>query len=100
MRTGYEYDGAVMITASHLPYNRNGFKFFTRDGGYEKSDVAELLQLAAAEHAAEDAPHTHPGDKYTDDAFVLSSALHTEPALIDYVRLLPILLSWRSLFVA
>ena len=26
-------DGTVMITASHLPYNRNGFKFFTRDGG-------------------------------------------------------------------
>ena len=23
--------GSVMITASHLPFNRNGFKFFTRD---------------------------------------------------------------------
>ncbi|BDA46832.1 Phosphomannomutase/phosphoglucomutase [Coccomyxa sp. Obi] len=87
---GYEYDGAVMITASHLPYNRNGFKFFTHDGGYEKSDVSELLQLAAAEHAAEDAPHTHPSDKYTDDAFVLSSALHTEPGLIDYVDFMPV----------
>ena len=27
------YDAAVMITASHLPFNRNGFKFFTRVGG-------------------------------------------------------------------
>ena len=26
-------DGAIMITASHLPYNRNGLKFFTIDGG-------------------------------------------------------------------
>ncbi len=86
VRAGYEYDGAVMITASHLPYNRNGFKFFTRDGGFEKGDVSQLLQLAAAEHAAEDAPHTRPGDRYTDDAFVLASALHTDPGLIDYVR--------------
>ena len=26
-------DGAIMITASHLPYERNGFKYFTADGG-------------------------------------------------------------------
>ncbi|EIE19781.1 Phosphoglucomutase, first 3 domain-containing protein [Coccomyxa subellipsoidea C-169] len=87
---GYEYDGAVMITASHLPYNRNGFKFFTRDGGFEKGDVSQLLQLAVAEHAAEDAPHTRPGDRYTDDAFVLASALHTDPGLIDYVDFMPV----------
>ena len=24
-------DGAIMITASHLPYERNGFKYFTAD---------------------------------------------------------------------
>ena len=29
-------DGAIMITASHLPYNRNGLKFFTENGGLEK----------------------------------------------------------------
>ena len=26
-------DGSIMITASHLPFNRNGLKFFTKDGG-------------------------------------------------------------------
>ena len=26
-------DGAIMITASHLPANRNGLKFFTTEGG-------------------------------------------------------------------
>ena len=33
------YDASVMITASHLPFNRNGFKFFTKDGGLEKQDT-------------------------------------------------------------
>ena len=39
-------DGSIMITASHLPYNRNGMKFFTRDGGTEKGDVIEILKGA------------------------------------------------------
>lgn len=50
-----QYDGAVMITASHLPYNRNGLKFFDRDGGLEKADIAAILELACECEAA-DAP--------------------------------------------
>ncbi len=41
------YDGAIMITASHLPYNRNGLKFFDLDGGLEKEDITSLLERAA-----------------------------------------------------
>ena len=40
-------DGAIMLTASHLPFNRNGMKFFTRDGGLEKSDITTVLTNAA-----------------------------------------------------
>lgn len=36
----------VMVTASHLPFNRNGLKFFTRRGGLEKKDITAVLQLA------------------------------------------------------
>lgn len=43
---GYAYDGSVMITASHLPFNRNGFKFFTCDGGLEKGDIKQILEYA------------------------------------------------------
>ena len=43
---GFAFDGAVMITASHLPPERNGFKFFTRAGGLEKGDVSAILSLA------------------------------------------------------
>ncbi len=42
-----DYDGAVMITASHLPFNRNGLKFFTKDGGLESKDIKVLLKRAA-----------------------------------------------------
>jgi len=43
---GYALDGAVMITASHLPFNRNGFKFFTKQGGVESSDIKEIMAYA------------------------------------------------------
>lgn len=39
-------DGAIMVTASHLPWNRNGLKFFTPQGGLGKKDIKELLLMA------------------------------------------------------
>jgi phosphomannomutase len=41
------YDGGIMITASHLPQNRNGMKFFTHFGGLEKQDITDVLTIAA-----------------------------------------------------
>ncbi|KAL3649743.1 hypothetical protein CASFOL_006146 [Castilleja foliolosa] len=43
-------DGSIMITASHLPYNRNGFKFFTEAGGLGKVDIKDILERAADIH--------------------------------------------------
>ncbi len=40
-------DGAIMITASHLPWNRNGMKFFSPRGGLEKQDIRQILERAA-----------------------------------------------------
>ncbi|KAI4346331.1 hypothetical protein L6164_007238 [Bauhinia variegata] len=40
-------DGSIMITASHLPFNRNGFKFFTSAGGLGKADIRDILERAA-----------------------------------------------------
>ena len=42
-----QVDGAVMLTASHLPFNRNGMKFFTARGGFDKEDISDLLKIAA-----------------------------------------------------
>ena len=46
---GYDFDGSVMITASHLPFNRNGFKFFTAAGGLEGADIKEILAYAESD---------------------------------------------------
>lgn len=40
-------DGAVQITASHHPMDKNGLKFFTPDGGLEGGEIAQLLDMAA-----------------------------------------------------
>jgi len=40
------FDGSVMITASHLPFNRNGLKFFDADGGLEHDDITAILESA------------------------------------------------------
>ena len=40
-------DASVMITASHLPFNKNGLKFFTPEGGLEGKDIAAILAMAA-----------------------------------------------------
>lgn len=42
----YTIDGALEITASHLPFYYNGLKFFTNLGGIENNDVMEILELA------------------------------------------------------
>ena len=54
--SGFDCDGAIMLTASHLPFNRNGMKFFTNQGGLEKKDITKILELAAQNNfvAAED----------------------------------------------
>lgn len=40
------YDATVMITASHMPFQYNGLKFFTKDGGFEAEEVAFVLEAA------------------------------------------------------
>lgn len=46
-------DGSVMVTASHLPADRNGLKFFAPEGGLEGEDVDEILAIAQSGNFAE-----------------------------------------------
>ena len=50
--TGFEADGAVMITASHHPWDKNGLKFFTSESGLDGRDVETLLHMAQELHPA------------------------------------------------
>lgn len=45
----YRCDGAVMITASHLPWNRNGMKFFSEKGGLDKGDITDIITFAESD---------------------------------------------------
>ena len=50
-------DGAIMVTASHLPWNRNGLKFFTPKGGLDSKDITAVLSIA------EKGEYAYEGDK-------------------------------------
>lgn len=39
------------MTASHLPYTRNGLKFFTKRGGLTSPEVEEICDKAARKYA-------------------------------------------------
>ena len=41
-------DGAIMVTASHHPFDKNGMKFFTPKGGLDKADLLVAAALAFA----------------------------------------------------
>lgn len=44
-------DGAIQITASHHPFDRNGLKFFTRDGGLSGDELKSILAKAENENS-------------------------------------------------
>ena len=68
---GFMADGAIMITASHHPWNKNGLKFFTQRGGLESSEIGELLASAQQLH-----PDGHP----------MSGAIIEKPFLPVYME--------------
>lgn len=72
MSTVYEafkFHGSIMITASHLPFNRNGMKFFNPDGGLEHDDITDILTIAEKLDVAEK-PAAY--DKAVTDADLIS----------------------------
>lgn len=83
---GVAYDAGIMLTASHLPFNRNGAKFFTSEGGLDKADIKRICEDAAA--ACEAAPDGHaiPLDG-VDDAVESVQFLETYAAqLRDFIK--------------
>lgn len=78
----FECDGAVEITASHHPFNRNGFKFFTKAGGIEGADVSDILNLA--ENAPKE-PAEVPGT-LTETPYMNQYAEHLRSLICEAVN--------------
>lgn len=57
----------VMITASHLPFNRNGFKFFTEAGGLDKEDIKKILENAITLYNENETDTLSAGNRSTYD---------------------------------
>lgn len=68
---GFEFDCACMLTASHLPPNRNGIKFFTSAGSANKRDITAILQDAMDAHQCR-------GGDIPDDAQLGQAAEHVQ----------------------
>lgn len=47
--SAFKADIGIMITASHLPMEYNGLKFFTESGGLDHEDIERILTLAMTE---------------------------------------------------
>ncbi|KAJ7954252.1 Phosphomannomutase/phosphoglucomutase [Quillaja saponaria] len=67
----FSYDASIMMTASHLPYTRNGLKFFTKKGGLTSPEVAEICDKAAR--------------KYANRLAKVSTMLRTPPTKVDFM---------------
>lgn len=39
-------DASIEVTASHHPFDKNGLKFFTKNGGLDGSNISEILEIA------------------------------------------------------
>nr|XP_043605942.1 phosphomannomutase/phosphoglucomutase [Erigeron canadensis] len=66
------YDASIMMTASHLPYTRNGLKFFTKKGGLTSPEVEEICDKAAY--------------KYANRLTKVSTLLKTTPTRVDFMN--------------
>lgn len=52
----YKCDGAIMFTASHMPYVYNGLKMFTSKGCLEKTDIKDLIDICVGRNFVEGKP--------------------------------------------
>ncbi|RRD03039.1 phosphomannomutase/phosphoglucomutase [Prevotella sp. OH937_COT-195] len=68
----------IMITASHLPFNRNGLKFFTKDGGLDKKDISAILTIA------ENGSYKSADEKGTVEKWNFMDLYAS--TLVDYIR--------------
>lgn len=81
-----KFDGSIMITASHLPFNRNGLKFFDQDGGLESTDIKDILTIAQDCEVAEAVGEAETFDSLSLYTASLCEKIKAGVAAEDYDR--------------
>lgn len=81
-------DGSVQITASHHPWERNGLKFFTPEGGLEGEDISVILEKAEnqSDDFCADLTKVTPVDYMTDYAASLRKMIKDGVNAEDYEK--------------
>lgn len=78
----FKCDGAIMITASHLPYNRNGFKYFSKNGGLNKEDISQIIKIA---QERQQAPPCDAAGPIIKRDLICTYSAHMRQIIIDQV---------------
>lgn len=79
-------DGAIQITASHHPFDRNGLKFFTREGGLSGDELKSILAVAENEPCdkSENRGSVTEIDYISEYAEILRNMIKKEVSAEDY----------------
>ena len=78
---GFRSEGAIMITASHHPWQLNGLKFFTEEGGLGFQELDEVL--AIAQQLEEDG--AHPAGEIVHTPFLPAYQAHLKQLIVNGV---------------
>ena len=80
-----DFDGSIMLTASHLPFNRNGLKFFTKSGALSHAELDRILEIACAlaEAALEEIGIAYPESVSGGDGAASSAAAERVKSSLD-----------------
>jgi phosphomannomutase len=72
---------AIMVTGSHIPFDRNGLKFYRPDGEISKADEQLILNEAVAYTAIEELPELVVDGQAADDYIARYTSLFDTPWL-------------------
>ncbi|NOI24005.1 phosphomannomutase [Vibrio mediterranei] len=76
----------IMITGSHIPFDRNGLKFYRPDGEISKADEQAILNAEASFSAINDLPELVVSQRATTDYIARYTELF-EPSLLSGKRI-------------
>lgn len=73
---------AIMVTGSHIPFDRNGLKFYRPDGEITKEDEQNILNEAVSFYGLKELPHLVVNEKAAVEYISRYTSLFEEPWLV------------------